>query len=177
MDRELGRDRRTLYRSSVGAALIAVIGATLLTAQTPVHLTVSDAGEVEQGAEVAAHLSATIDPGWHVYSLTQGPGGPIALRITVAPGQPFTLQSVPTGPAPRTEFDPNFGITAEEYEEHAAFTVPVAVGGAAPVGRDSIVVRARYQACNASLCLPPRTENLAVPVTVAVAGKKSAPAS
>ncbi len=163
--------------------LVAASAVAPLAAQTPVHWTATSAGKVVPGGTVSAQIAAAIDPGWHVYSLTQGSGGPIALRITVAPGQPFTLQGAPTGPAPRTEFDPNFGITVEEYEEHAAFTVPVAVASTAPVGKDSIVVRARYQVCNASLCLPPRTENVAVPVTVAAAGtaasaaKKSAPAS
>jgi DsbC/DsbD-like thiol-disulfide interchange protein len=160
----------------VGTPLVAPSAVAPLMAQTPVHWTATSAGKVVPGTTVSAQIAATIDPGWHVYSLTQGPGGPIALRITVASGQPFTLQGNPTGPAPHTEFDPNFGITVEEYEERAAFTVPVAVG-AAPVGQDSIVVRARYQVCNASLCLPPRTENVAVPVTVAAAGKKSAPTS
>ena len=161
---------------SVATALISGLYAVPLVAQAPVHWTASSAGTVAQNATVAAHISAAIDAGWHMYALTQGPGGPIATRITVASGQPFTLQGEPTGPAPRREFDPNFGITVEEYEERAAFAVPVAVG-AAPVGQDSIVVRARYQVCNASLCLPPRTENVAVPVTVAAAGKKSAPTS
>ncbi len=161
----------------VATSLVAASAVAPLRAQTPVHWTATSAGKVAPGATVSAQIAAAIYPGWHVYALTQGPGGPIATRITLAAGQPFTLQGDPTGPAPHTEFDPNFGIQVEEYEEQAAFTVPVAVGSAAPVGKDSIVVRARYQVCNASLCLPPRTESVAVPVTVATTGKKSAPTS
>jgi thiol:disulfide interchange protein DsbD len=167
----------------VGAALVATSAVAPLAvapvrAQTPVHWAATSAGTVAPGATVSAQIAATIDPGWHVYSLTQGPGGPIATRIALAAGQPFTLKGDPTGPAPHTEFDPNFGIQVEQYEETAAFTVPVAVGTTAPAGKDSIVVRARYQVCNASLCLPPKTESVAVPVTVAATpGKKSAPAT
>ena len=164
---------KPLYQISVAAALATVSHASLLHGQTPVHWSASDAGIVAPGATVAARISAAIDPGWHVYSLTQGAGGPIAMRITLAPGQPFALKGTATGPAPHTAFDPNFGIQVELYEGSAVFTVPVAAAATAPAGKGSILVRPRYQACNASLCLPPRTETVAVPVTVATGAKKS----
>ncbi len=151
--------------------------------QTPVHWAASSAGQIARGAHVAVHITATIDPGWHLYSLTQGSGGPIPTRITLAPGQPFTLQGDVGRPAPHTLFDPNFGISVEQYEETATFTVPVVVAPTAPLGKDSIMVRARYQACNASLCLPPQTEPVAVPAIVVAVGtpvgsaKKKSPAS
>jgi len=129
------------------------------------------------GGRFCTLCSAAIDAGWHVYSLTQGAGGPIAMRITLAPSQPFALEGIPTGPAPHKAFDPNFGIQVELYEKSATFAVPVAATADAQAGKDSILVRPRYQACNASLCLPPRTETVAVPVTVATSGKKSAPTS
>lgn len=168
---------KPLYQISVAAALIAALHASLLRGQTPVHWSASDAGTVAPGARVTAHISAAIDAGWHVYSLTQGAGGPIAMRITLAPNQPFALEGTPTGPAPHKEFDPNFGIHVELYEETATFTVPVVATAATPIGKDSILVRPRYQACNASLCLPARTETVAVPVTVATSAKKPAPTS
>jgi DsbC/DsbD-like thiol-disulfide interchange protein len=157
---------KPLYQLSVAAALVTALRVAPQRAQTPVHWTASSAGTVAPGATVDAHISAAIDSGWHVYSLTQGAGGPIAMRITLAAGQPFALKGNPTGPAPHTAFDPNFGIQVELYEKSATFTVPVAVATAAPPGRDSILVRPRYQVCNASLCLPPRTETVVVPVTV-----------
>jgi hypothetical protein len=61
--------------------------------------------------------------------------------------------------------------------------VPVVVAPTAPLGKDSIMVRARYQVCNATLCLPPQTETVGAPVTVVAAGsavgsaKKESPAS
>jgi len=168
---------KRLYQISVAAALVAALHASLLRGQTPVHWRASDAGTVAAGATVTARISAAIDAGWHVYSLTQGAGGPIAMRITLAPSQPFALEGIPTGPAPHKAFDPNFGIQVELYEKSATFAVPVAATADAQAGKDSILVRPRYQACNASLCLPPRTETVAVPVTVATSGKKSAPTS
>ena len=62
--------------------------------------------------------------------------------------------------------DPNFQINVETYESAVTFTLPVRVDHAAPVGSDTVLVSARYQACNATLCLPPQTAK--VPVVLQV---------
>jgi hypothetical protein len=54
----------------------------------------------------------------------------------------------------------------ETYEKTVTFTVPVRVDKGAHVGTDTVVVSARYQACNATLCLPPQTSMVPVPVVV-----------
>jgi Disulphide bond corrector protein DsbC len=104
-----------------------------------------------------------------MYSLTQPPGGPVAARITVAPDQPFTLAQAIVGPTVSKRFDPNFGINVETYDDQATFAVPIRVASNAPRGHTSVALTARFQTCNATLCLPPRTERLTVPITVAVA--------
>lgn len=130
---------------------------------------------VAPGSVVAVHLNAHIDPGWHVYSLTQGPGGPIPMRITLASGGPFALVDA-TGPKPLTQLDPNFGITVEMYDNTPAFAVRVRVDSSAAAGSDTVAIAARYQACSASLCLPPHTETVRVPITVARASAARASA-
>ena len=119
-------------------------------------------------------LKAQIDQGWHVYSISQGPGGPIPTRIVLAPGQPFDLIGTVRGPAPATRFDSNFGINVETYDDRAAFGLIVHVAADARVGTDTVTIKARFQTCNASLCLPPRTETILVPVTVIRAAKRVA---
>jgi thiol:disulfide interchange protein DsbD len=115
---------------------------------------------------VTVRLTATIDDGWHLYSTTQPPGGPVPTRIAVAsPG--FLLDGTVQFPKPSVHPDPNFGINVETYESTVTFTVPVRVDRAAPPGADTVVVTARYQACNATLCLPPQTAK--VPVVLQVA--------
>lgn len=131
-------------------------------AQTPVHWRAAPAAIASNGTGHVT-LSARIDAGWHIYAVTQGPGGPVPTRFTPAAGQPLHFQADPTvSPAPRTEVDESFGIPVQMHEHQAAFTVGVKVDrGAHP---DSIRVRARYQACNDSLCLPPQTAQLSAPV-------------
>jgi thiol:disulfide interchange protein DsbD len=134
-------------------------------AQTPVHWSVAPAVVAANGTGHVT-LTAAIDDGWHIYAVTQGPGGPVPTRFTLASGQPLTLAGDPkVAPAPRTEMDESFGIPVQMHERSATFTIPVKTTGAAHP--DSIRVRARYQACNASLCLPPQTAQLSAPVAKA----------
>ena len=159
----------------VTAAVVTVVGAVSVSAQErPVvwTATASSAAPVAQGATI--DLKAQIDQGWHVYSISQGPGGPIPTRIVLAPGQPFDLIGTVRGPAPATRFDSNFGINVETYDDRAAFGLIVHVAADARVGTDTVTIKARFQTCNASLCLPPRTETILVPVTVIRAAKRVA---
>ena len=105
------------------------------------------------------------------YSITQGAGGPIPMRVTLADGQPFGLADSVRGPRPTRRFDPNFGIDVETYDDTATFALLVRVAPNAAVGSHSLSIKARYQACSSSLCLPPRTETVTAAVTVKGSGK------
>jgi DsbC/DsbD-like thiol-disulfide interchange protein len=162
-----------MTRNHCLTGLAAILSATAMNAQTPVHWVVPNPARVDPGGVASVYPSARLESGWHMYSLTQVAGGPVAARITLAEGQPFALHGAPTGPTPRLAFDQNFGIEVEEYEERATFTVPVAVAQTATLGVDSIMIHVRYQVCNASFCLPTRTDTLAVPVVVVAADAAS----
>jgi DsbC/DsbD-like thiol-disulfide interchange protein len=122
---------------------------------------------VSAGGTVSVQVTATIDTGWHLYSTTQPPGGPVPTRITVVSPPAFALGGPMTFPKPTTRPDPNFGINVETYEHAVTFTLPVRVAPGTAAGVDTVTVKAHYQACNATLCLPPQTATLALPVTVA----------
>lgn len=131
-------------------------------AQTPVHWH-ADSAHMDMSGSGQVGLTATIDDGWHIYAVTQGPGGPVPTRFTLATGQPLRLSGAPTvSPAPTTRMDESFGIPVQMHEHQAKFAVGVKAAGA--MHPDTIRIQARYQACNASLCLPPQTARLSVPV-------------
>jgi DsbC/DsbD-like thiol-disulfide interchange protein len=161
-----------------GAALAVVCALPANAQERPVIWTASASpGAVAPGATTTIQLKARIDQGWHVYSISQGPGGPIPTRIALAPGQPFELIGTVRGPAPETRFDSNFGINVETYDDLASFALTVRVAADARPGTDTLAIKARFQTCNASLCLPPHTETVLLPVTVARAAKSSAKAA
>jgi hypothetical protein len=65
------------------------------------------------------------------------------------------------------KFDQNFRIDVAQHEGAAQFVLPIAAVASAVAGKTSMSVEARYQACNASICLPPETVTVRVPVTIA----------
>lgn len=100
---------------------------------------------------------------WHLYSITQGPGGPIRTQIKVGPSAIFRLSGTITGTEPDVANDPNFGIMTETYTDSAVFSIPVASSRAA-TGTKRLVVSMYYQTCNDKYCLPPVEDTLGVDV-------------
>ena len=120
---------------------------------------------MKSGDSTTVRVDARLGSGWHIYSVTQPAGGPIATRISLPTGQPFVLAGdpAPTEP-PHVAFDDAFHMSVQLHEKAVAFTVPVRMTGPLTGSDDSVHVRVRYQVCNASLCYPPQIARLATPV-------------
>ena len=155
------------------AVLIAVV-AGRASAQTPVHwsMKMTPAGPVAPGGVLTATATAEIEAGWHVYALTQGPGGPHALEVTVQKSSVFSLGGKPTSPPPTRAFDPNFNMETEFHEESTVVTIPIKVATPAPGGASKLSIDMSYQTCNERLCLPPATETLTATLVVQGPGSK-----
>lgn len=169
------REREPVNRIVTSVAVAMLAASPAAGQQRPVVWTAVPPGRaVPAGGVATVRLTATIDPGWHLYSITQGPGGPIPTRIALAPGQQFVLADSVRGPAPTRRPDPNFGIDVETYERAVTFALRLRASSEAAPGTDTVVIKARYQACNATLCLPPRTEAISVTLTVEHAARANA---
>jgi DsbC/DsbD-like thiol-disulfide interchange protein len=114
-----------------------------------------------------AALQARIAPGWHLYSMTQPPGGPRATRIEIAAGSAFRLAGAVRRPAPDTIPDANFGIMSEVYDDSVTFRLPLTDQPRRRWARRRLIVAVTYQACTSRLCLTPRTESVDVVVATA----------
>ncbi len=102
----------------------------------------------------------------HVFGHAGG-GGPIPTRITFGEG-PFTMTGV-SGPPPKVAMDTNFGIKTETYSRGATFTAAFTAAADSPPGPQTLAVNVRYQVCNDTTCLPPKTVKLTAPVTILAA--------
>ncbi len=134
------------------------------------------ATKVPPGGTFEVQALAQIAEGWHLYSLTQPPP-PIATRITLTPGQPFSLGGSIAAPSPHTAFDQSFGIGTEFYAESAAFSVPVKAAVDAPAGKTKARVQAYFQTCNDQFCLPPKRVTMEVAIEISGAPVAGTPAS
>ena len=119
------------------------------------------------GKPVGIMLKADIAHGWHIYSLSQKPGGPIPLRIRVGSGAAdVMIIGEIKAPPPRRAFDKNFRIETELYSGSPTFTVPVGIPANSLSGIRKFQIEARYQVCSETLCLPPRTDKMDATIVI-----------
>ena len=107
-------------------------------------------------------LKADVEPGWHLYALDQPAGGPIATTIKVSEGRPFSLGDIKSSPS-ISRPDPLFVVNdkpleTKYFEDEATFTL--AVKALAQTRVDEIAIDVRFQLCNDTFCLPPRTKRV-----------------
>ncbi len=103
-------------------------------------------------------VSATIKPGWRVYSVTQPPGGPIATKIEVSPKSGVKLLDVfrPLKP-PDTKKEPLFdNITVETHHGTVIWYAPIELPAGVHPSEWEIPGTIAVQACDANFCLPPK---------------------
>ena len=101
-------------------------------------------------------VTATLEKGWHLYSITQKPGGPLATRITVATDSPRqTAGSFVPDPPPHVRAVDDVpawkGLPIEEHADRVIWRAPLKAGIGAVQGS------VRVQLCQDTSCLPPRS--------------------
>ncbi len=150
----------------MGLLAAAAVGQRL----DPVQWTL--APEVESaapGTTVPMRLTAAIQPGWHIYSLTLPkklgtiPTNPTAASIA---GNPAVAGFDLYQPVPLRKFDPTADAEMEMFEEQVALWVPVKLAQDAPEGDATLTASIRYAACDDRQCLPPKTKEAAATVRV-----------
>jgi thiol:disulfide interchange protein len=133
---------------------------------------------IESGAKGSMLVvTASLEEGWHLYSLEQKPGGPQPTKITLAADSPLQLAGPfrpDTPPHKRTIKDvPGWnGLVVEEHAGTVTWRAPLA---ASPDGK-AVKVRGSVslQLCRDNACTPPET----IPFTaVAADASATAPAT
>jgi hypothetical protein len=137
-------------------------------AENPVHWAVSGVPRkpIAPGASSMAKLIAAIDPGWHLYALEQEEGGPIPLEIAAAGDNSLLTLGVVQASKPVQLMDRNFNKRVSLYVQTAEFRLPLTLSSTAPPGSQPGAFQVRYQCCNETVCLPPRTTAIDLPISV-----------
>lgn len=148
--------------------LLLLIFCVAATAQDPTRWTLATttpAKEFQKGEKVGVKISAAIESGWHLYALDQPKGGPIATTIKIADGTPFTVYGEAKAPAPTIKPDPNFIVDGRPletkfYENSVDFAIALEAAGVSNIS--AIALDVRFQLCNDTFCLPPRTKRVSM---------------
>jgi thiol:disulfide interchange protein len=142
------------YRCLAISALC--VSALFAAREDPVQWTLAPAGgqtQIAPAGKAYFELKATIQPGWHLYSPTTPPGGPIITKLRLEDNPALASYSV-YRPSPVRKLDPNFQIDTETYSDQALFVIEAQTAKSAS-GEANIQATVRYQACTDVKCLPP----------------------
>jgi thiol:disulfide interchange protein len=137
--------------------------------------------EVKPGQSAKVLITARIEPRWHLYSLTQGPGGPKPTRITIEESSIVKPNGNPQQPKPKAAPDPNFSLPgqppfmSETFDKEVTFTVPVKFAADVPKGSQKFRVKVNFMACDDHQCLPPRNTFVEVASMVIASNAKPSP--
>ncbi|HTH51164.1 MAG TPA: cytochrome c biogenesis protein CcdA [Pyrinomonadaceae bacterium] len=151
---------RHLLRLTIPFLLLA----TATFAQTPATWSLASADQqktLKAGETAQVDLKAQIESGWHLYALDQPAGGPISTTIKVSEGTPFQITGKIGSPAPTVKPDPNFPdengkpLQTRFFEKAVSFSVPLQASADGPLS--ALLLDVRFQLCNDTTCLPPRT--------------------
>jgi thiol:disulfide interchange protein len=140
-------------------------------AEDPVQWTLAfDTKAAPPGSHVLAKFTGTIQPHWHVYSLTTPPGGPNPTTASIA-DNPAVAGFKIYQSKPVRKLDPSFGIDTETFSEQYVLLFDIELNksdvkkDAAAVPAD-ITANVRYQTCNDTICLPPKRKTAMATIAI-----------
>jgi hypothetical protein len=106
---------------------------------------------------LVVNVTAQIEKGWHIYALSQAPGGPTPLRIAVEPGAPYQVAGSIEGTVPQKHHDASFDLETQFYTDSFTLKVPVKGSSGSAAG---VPLAVRFQMCSDTTCMPPKTVHL-----------------
>src|SRR6185295_7212846 len=105
-------------------------------------------------------ITAKIQPGWHIYSLTQKPGGPVKSVITIDTKKSSDVKLLgkfDPNPPPAKSIEPLFNnLEVESHEKEVTWRVPVELAAGVKADKARLSGDISVQACNDKNCLPPQ---------------------
>lgn len=123
-------------------------------------------------------VTATLKPGWHIYSITQPRGGPVATRIALGPSQAYRLAGeFQPSPPPQKKVEPAFkNLVVESHYGTVTWHAPIELAAGTDPAALRIEGAVTVQPCDPNACLPPRSIPFAAALGPGVAVGEPAPA-
>ncbi len=142
------------------------LASVAMAAEDPVQWALTfDAKSAAPGGHVLAKLTGTIEPHWHVYSMTTPPGGPNPTTAKIA-DNPAVAGFQIYQSKPVRKLDPSFGIDTETFSGQYVLLFDIQLKKDAATGPADIAANFRYQSCNDTICLPPKKKSAMASLTI-----------
>lgn len=173
-----------------GRTAVAIFGAAMaLSACSGAHaqaVGATDALKVTARFAKAANgkparlfVTANVENGWHIYSMTQGKGGPLPSKIKLAASDQYKLAGeFKASPKAELHNEPDVwpDVDIETHEGKVTWYVPIEFTPGTDPGTLTIEGKLNIQACNSRGCLPPKDFKFAAAVGEPVEVKEETPA-
>ena len=100
-------------------------------------------------------VEANVEPGWHIYSITQKPGGTIPTEITLQPSSDYLLAGDwLVRPQPKSHVEPLFdNMTIEEHSGRVVWSVPIQIARGVDIRNLKIEGTLTAQPCSDTGCM------------------------
>ena len=154
-----------MKRTTAFAFLAILVGLVYAQFRGPEVVTVKpflDVEKVRKGSEFRVALMAQIKEGYHIQA-PKPPEGFIATEFSVEAPKGFTVKRIWYPP---TEVKEMLGQKLPLYDGTQVFAALIQTDKSAKLGKSTLVLKLRYQACDDKACYPPRTLTVTVPVEV-----------
>ena len=132
--------------------------------------TVEQVSAAKQGDKLALSLNGTVQPGWHVYGLSQAPDGPTPLLVSLDQNAIASAAGVVAGSVAIKKRDAAFGLDTQYYDSNFRITIPVQLKAHLAPGTQQIPLSVRFQACNGTICQPPTIVHVSASVDLRADG-------
>ena len=140
------------------SAILLSIGAK---AQIEAPVKWSYAAKKVSSTEAVVFLKATINDGWHIYSLNVKDGGPIKTSFKFTASKEYSAIGAPAEPTPVTKFEKAFNMNVSYFEKSVVFQQKIKLKSA----KASVVKgQLEYMTCNDKKCLPPEDLDFSIPL-------------
>jgi thiol:disulfide interchange protein DsbD len=110
--------------------------------------------------EAVVFLRATIQDGWHIYSLNVGDGGPIKTSFKFTPSKVYSLVGAVSEPTPVKKYEEAFKMNVTYFEKTVTFQQKIKLKG----NVSAIKGQLEYMTCNDKKCLPPEDVDFSIPL-------------
>jgi suppressor for copper-sensitivity B len=103
-------------------------------------------------------ITAKVKPGWHIYSITQAPGGVIPTRIKLEESKAYRLLGdFQASPPPKKKAEPVFdNLVVESHYGTVVWHAPMELAPQVDPGKLNIEGSLYAQPCTETSCLPPQ---------------------
>ncbi len=149
-----------MWKLSLCVLLVMMTGsAAHAQVQSPVKWT-SSAKRLKNN-EVMLSLRATIQSGFHIYSMSVKSGGPVKTSFSFTPAKGYALVGKTTEPTPIAKFEEAFKMDVLYFENTVTFQQKIKLKAPAATAVKGTV---EFMACDAHKCLPPEDVGFSIAI-------------